>query len=70
MGETREEFAAPASAVAKWPIAAPYLRALKDMGLTDVQIARYFDVKTESVAGLRDTHSVEGLLEDDEAVRA
>ncbi|MDQ0314259.1 hypothetical protein [Amorphus orientalis] len=63
MGETSEQVAVPGAA-AEWPIAAPYLRALKDMGLTDVQIARYFHVEAESVAELRDTHHVDGLSDD------
>lgn len=70
MIETRERVSDTPWAVAEWPIAAPYLRALKDMGLTDVQIARYFHVEAESVAELRDTHHVEGVRDDGKRARA
>jgi hypothetical protein len=36
-----------------WPIGAAYLRALSDLGLTDVKIADYLKVDTEQVTSLR-----------------
>jgi hypothetical protein len=39
--------------ISSWPIRAAYLRALSDLGLTDVKIADYLKVDTEEVTSLR-----------------
>lgn len=63
MGEFEEYATAEGAAAALWPIAAPYLRALKDMGLSDQQIARYFRVTPAKVAELARSYAVEGAQE-------
>lgn len=35
--------------ISQWPIGAPSLRALCDLGLSDIKIAIYFRVSTEQV---------------------
>jgi hypothetical protein len=41
---------------ASWPIDRPTLSALRDMGLTVAQIARYFSVDSSEVQELLDRH--------------
>jgi hypothetical protein len=43
----------PSGDISWWPIRAAYLRALSDLGLTDVKIADYLKVDTEQVTSLR-----------------
>ncbi|MEW5421073.1 hypothetical protein [Amorphus sp. 3PC139-8] len=53
MGEYRPDFQSDGAGFAVvWPIAAPYLHALQDMGLSDTQIARYFGVAPQRVSEL------------------
>jgi len=42
-------------AISRWPIRAASLRALSDLGLTDVKIADYLKVDTEQVTSWRRT---------------
>jgi hypothetical protein len=49
-----------------WPIARASLAALKDLGLSDRQIASYFRVRQEDVSVLRATY---GIAEHAAAVR-
>ena len=43
---------------ARWPIDRPSLDALKDLGLSDGQLARYFGVEEDEVAGLRACYGI------------
>ncbi len=43
---------------ARWPIDRPSLAALKDLGLSDGQLARYFEVEQDEVAGLRACYGI------------
>ena len=43
---------------ARWPIDRPSLAALKDLGLSDGQLARYFGVEQDEVAGLRACYGI------------
>jgi hypothetical protein len=43
---------------ARWPIDRPSLAALKDLGLSDHQLARYFGVEQDEVAGLRACYGI------------
>jgi ABC-type taurine transport system substrate-binding protein len=43
---------------ARWPIDRPSLSALKDLGLSDGQVARYFGVEQADVAGLRASYGI------------
>lgn len=57
MGEHKPGLAKDgAELAAAWPIAAPYLDALHDMGLTDTQIGRYFGVAPQRVSELTDAY--------------
>jgi hypothetical protein len=42
----------------RWPIDRPSLAALKDLGLSDGQLARYFGVEQDEVAGLRACYGI------------
>ena len=41
-----------------WPIERPYLATLKDLGLSDGQVASYFRVRPEEVARLRASYGI------------
>jgi hypothetical protein len=41
-----------------WPVQRPCLAALKDLGLSDGQIARYFRVRPEEAAALRVSYGI------------
>lgn len=43
---------------APWPIERPYLATLKDLGLSDGQVASYFRVKQDEVAMLRTSYGI------------
>jgi hypothetical protein len=43
----------------RWPIDFPSLWALRDMGLTVVQIARYFSIDSAEVRALLDRHGIQ-----------
>ena len=43
---------------AEWPIRRPYLAALKDLGLSDGQIASYFGVQQDEVSVLRASYGI------------
>lgn len=49
----QQEASAGAKATNAWPVKASYLRALTDLGMSDVQIARYFKVSAATVSSLR-----------------
>jgi len=42
----------------RWPIDQPSLAALKDLGLSDGQVARYFQVSQDDVVGLRACYGI------------
>ena len=44
--------------ISKWPIRAPYLCALSDLGLSDVKIAEYLQVGMEQVTSLRNLYRI------------
>lgn len=50
-----------------WPVERPCLAALKDLGLTDGQVAWYFRVNQDEVAVLRTSY---GIAERIEPIRA
>lgn len=41
-----------------WPVSAPSLAALHDLGMTQDQIAAYFRVPAEEVASLRQRYAI------------
>lgn len=49
----QQEASVGAKATNAWPVKASYLRALTDLGMSDVQIARYFKVSPAAVSTLR-----------------
>jgi hypothetical protein len=44
--------------ISRWPIRAPYLRALSDLGLSDPKIASYLCVDTAKVTSLRSLYRI------------
>jgi hypothetical protein len=44
--------------ISQWPIGAASLRALCDLGLSDIKIAIYFRVSTEQVMFLRNRYGI------------
>lgn len=55
MVDHSQQDASAGPAPKKWPVKAPYLWALTDLGMSDAQIARYFKVPPTSVSNLRET---------------
>ena len=48
----------PAEIQTPWPIERPYLATLKDLGLSDGQVASYFRVAEDEVAMLRASYGI------------
>ncbi len=46
--------------MSQWPVSVSSLRALSDLGLSDVKIAACFGVRTEQVMSLRNPYGIAG----------